>query len=747
VAVTSTLASELELLESKLRPPSRRPGLVPRRSLVRRLSAAAAGRVVVEAPAGYGKTTVLGEWARDERRRLGWFTADGFDDDPIALLAYLAAMLGAAGADVEPAVERLAREGASAEPVVDELVRALEALDEPAAIVLDDLHRLADPDCAVILSTLVEHVPAHSLVVLVVRARTDLPHDGAEVALTCDDLRLSDLEAGALLRANGVDLADADVSSLNARCRGWATGVHLAGLAIRDDGGLRGDARLGAGRHVVDFFRLEVLDGLPAEERELLLEASVVARVSGELCDAMTGRSKSGGRLASLARANAFIAPVEGEPGWFELHPLFRETLHAELERRHGGLNKALLARASDWFEDRGDTEAAIECAIGAEDGNRVAALCARVLLHAYRSGRHADIERWCASVDDVRLLARYPAVAFFGSALHALGGRPEAAERWARVLFQTQKRVLMPDGSRAEAWAANLRAQLCTRSVETMCEDAELALAKLAKGSDLAAGSSTLLGFAALLMGDEDRAAEAFLAAVDGAVAVGAAVAASTALAALSLIGAAHGRAHESDDHARRAQEVVAAHGLDEHVTSAYVYAACARAALLRGQRSIVERNVERADRLVGGLTWSLPWLAAPARLELVELHLGLGNPARARELLDELDEILAHRPSLGVVQGRAARLRHDLDAGRSTSGDWASLLTAAELRLLPLLAGHLSFREIAERLSISRNTVKTQAIAVYRKLNVSSRSQAVARARELGILGLEDHPNRTMH
>src|SRR5262249_5366974 len=149
--------------------------------------------------------------------------------------------------------------------------------------------------------------------------------------------------------------------------------------------------------------------------------------------------------------------------------------------------------------------------------------------------------------------------------------------------------------------------------------------------------------------------------------------------------------------------------------------------------------------------------WLAAPARLELVELHLGLGNPARARELLDEIDEILAHRPSLGVVQGRAARLRRDLDAGRPMSGDRASQLTAAELRLLPPPARHPSFREIAERLSISRNTVKTQAIAVYRKLNVSSRSQAVARARELGILGLEaapmrsrigdDHPNRTMH
>jgi LuxR family maltose regulon positive regulatory protein len=720
------------------------------------LSAASAGRVVVDAPAGYGKTTVLAEWARSERRPVGWFTADALDDDPIVLLAYLAAMLSTIGADVELVLEQLAGEAVSAEPIVDELVRTLTALDEPAVIVLDDLHRVADRQCIAVLTMLVEHVPAHSLVVLAARAHTDLPGDDAELALTRDDFQLGDAEAGALLSANGIDLTDAEVSSLNARCRGWATGVHLAGLAIRDDGAFGEDARPGADRHVVDFFRLEVLDGLPGDERELLLEASVVANVSGPLCDAMTGRSKSAGTLASLARANAFIAPLDGEPTRFELHPLFRETLRAELERRHGGRSKELLARASDWYEAGGDSEAAIDCAIDAGDGDRVAALCVHALMPAYQSGRYDTVERWCAAIDDDRQLARHPAVAMFGSAIHALAGRPEAAERWARVLFQTGKRTLMPDGSRAEAWAANLRALLCAKGVVSMCEDAELALAKLAGGSALVASSYTLHGFASLLMDEDSRATESFAAAVDGAAAPGLGINGSLSLAALSLLAAKDGRAQEADDHARRADEVIVAARLEGYATSSYVHAACARAALLRGHRRPAERHVEAAGRVVGGLTWALPWLAAIARLELAELHLGLHNPARARELLDEVEEVVEQRPGLGLARERAARLRHDLDAGRSTSGEWASLLTAAELRLLPLLAGHLSFREIAERLSISRNTVKTQAIAVYRKLDVSSRSKAVARARELGILGLEsaplarggeDHPNRTMH
>jgi LuxR family maltose regulon positive regulatory protein len=144
----------------------------------------------------------------------------------------------------------------------------------------------------------------------------------------------------------------------------------------------------------------------------------------------------------------------------------------------------------------------------------------------------------------------------------------------------------------------------------------------------------------------------------------------------------------------------------------------------------------------LVPQLTYAIPWLATYVRLELAHLHLALEMPARAHTLLHEIDEILAVRPDLGIVAERAGELRRNLDAGRSPDDGWASTLTPAEARLLPLLASYLSFREIAERLDISRNTVKTQAIAVYRKLDVSSRSEAVQRARELGLVGAESPP-----
>jgi LuxR family maltose regulon positive regulatory protein len=760
-AATVGLSSELPLLASKLRPPPAHTGLIPRPGVLRRLNAARRTRlVVVEAPAGYGKTTALAEWARSDRRLFGWYAADELDDDPLVFLAYLAAALSTVGAGVDAAVARLAAARGSRRAVVAELGRALAALTEPAVIVLDDLHRLPSDDWLDAVGVLAERVPAHSQLVLATRAaldvdRFDVATAGGKLALGREDLRLSDPEAAALLRANGMDVSEDDMS-LQERCDGWPTGLYLAALAVRGAGRASDPSPLGADRHIVDFFRLEVLDQLAAEDREFLLEVSVVDRVCGSLCDAILGRPGSAARLASLAKANAFLDGRDDGDGWFALHPLFRETLQAELEHRHGGLRKALLVRASDWFEARGDTDTAIERAIEAGDGNRVAALCTRALLPAYRSGRFEAVERWCVAVDDVRLLTRHPAVAALGSALHALEGRPEAAERWARAFYETDARTVMPDGSRADAWIAALRALLAQEGVEAMREDAELAAAALTRGSPLAPGAHLLLGFARALAGDDVRAADAFVAAADAGTRTGASVTAATVPAALAVVAAQRGDVREAEEHARRAHALVEAAHLEDHVTTAYGDAACARVSLLRGRRSAARRHLARADRLVSRLTHVLPWLAAPVRLELAQLQLELANPARARELLDEIDEILVRRPGFDVVAERAARVRHDLDGGRPTDGEWGSLLTGAELRLLPLLASHLSFREIAERLAVSRNTVKTQAIAVYRKLGVSSRSEAVAKAAERGILAVPvapravrtapDHPNGTM-
>jgi LuxR family maltose regulon positive regulatory protein len=319
---------------------------------------------------------------------------------------------------------------------------------------------------------------------------------------------------------------------------------------------------------------------------------------------------------------------------------------------------------------------------------------------------------------------------------MHASWGHPYASERWAQAALRCDVDKKMPDGSPASAWIANLRALLCANGVEAMREDAQLAVETLAPGSGFQSSAKMLLGSAHLLGADEEQAEEWFHDCLGTAMTLGANVTASLALSTLSLMAGARDEPHEQDALARRAREFVENAGLDDYVLSAFVFAAGGRAALALGRRSRAQQDMRRADRLVRGLTYALPWLAVHTRIELARLHLAFAIPARTRELLDEIDEITARRPDLGVLAERVAHLRHDLDTGRSAGDGWASALTPAERRLLPLLASYLSFREIADRLGISRNTVKTQAIAVYRKLEVSSRSEAVARARETGLL-----------
>jgi LuxR family maltose regulon positive regulatory protein len=698
--------------------------------------------VSVEAAAGFGKTTLAADWAQSERRSVGWYSLDRLDGDPAVFLTYLASALGRGGASVGRALDRLDAPGATTETVVAALSRALAALPEPALIVLDDVDALSNPECLGALSVLLEHVPPGSQVVLL--SRTDLgplladaQAAGRVLRLGTVDLRLSDAEAAALVQAAGLELGADDASLLNARCEGWATGLYLVALAGEPAyRRLLEETDVGTDRFIGDFLHLEVLDGLDADDAHFLLQVSVLDRMSGPLCDAMLERSDSAARLASIARSNLFLSRLDDDGEWYRLHALLRDLLRDELARHSGGRAKALLGRAADWHEAAGDREAAVECAIAADDRRRAARLLAAVALPAYWSGRIGTLERWLDAVDDPELLAEKPDVAALGAGFLARLGRGQTAQRWAEAAFRGDPAAPMPDGSPAEAWAAEVRAILCRDGFDAMRDDAERCVSLLADGSALLAGARLLLSFAYLLTGDVELADATLAATIDTALALGASASATGGMALASLRAAARGDLREAAELATRAQELVVDARIDDYPSTALVHAAGARVALAHGNRSHAREQLEAADRLAARTTDALPWLAVSARLELAHLHLGLGDVGRTRDLLDEIDGIAAGLPSIGVAADELARLRRDLESGRSEDDGWDSRLTPAEIRLLPLLASHLSFREVADRLGISRNTVKTQAIAVYRKLDVSSRSEAVERAQELGLL-----------
>jgi LuxR family maltose regulon positive regulatory protein len=268
------------------------------------------------------------------------------------------------------------------------------------------------------------------------------------------------------------------------------------------------------------------------------------------------------------------------------------------------------------------------------------------------------------------------------------------------------------------------------------MRTDAELAASTIAAGSFWRATPILLQGMAHLMAGEVDRADMSFEDAAAEARTAGGTTDACVALAERSLLAMTRSRWDLAERHLAEARSVARGANLEDYPPVTIMYAMAARLALHQADRPRARLELTRAQRLRPALTYALPHLAVQARLELARCHLALADAAAARILLREIDEILSRRPSLGAFVQQAEDLRADLSDLRGSPAAGASALTAAEMRLLPLLSTHLSFPEIAGELFLSPHTVKSQSRSLYRKLGTSSRSQAVSRARELALL-----------
>ena len=733
------------VLESKLCPTPPRAGTIPRASLVNRLrTARGVAVVVVSAPAGYGKTTLLAEWERRDERPFAWLSLDEAENDPTVFLTYVAAALDRVET-VDPDVfKALSGSGSSFQSIIARLGPSLGSLRSPIVVALDDVHVLRAPACIDALALLVEQLPAGSQVVLACRTAPALPlgklrAEGRVLEIGPDDLSLTTREAQALLAGAGLKLAGHEVEALTRSTEGWPAGLYLAALSLRAsrEGGRSAAGIRGDDRYISDYFRLVLLESLPEAEIEFLTRVSVLDRMCGSLCDHVLERSDGAFELERLEQSNLFVVPLDHERRWYRFHHLFRDMLEDELERREPGLAARLSSRAADWHVERDDVEAAIEYAQAGGDSRRVIELVGIAAQPAYQSGRFATVERWLARLEDEQELTENTALAVLGAWSHALRGRPEAARRWAQVAEAGPADAVMPDGDPAIAWTSALRAGLCADGIDVMCEDAETAMQRAHPGSQAAATGTVLLAIGNLLLGDEELGAPMLADAGELAMEVGNTDCATLALATGSLLANARNDADEAEALALQARALVESARLDDYATSALTYVAGARAALRHNNWTRAAGDMARTAQLTPLLTYAMPWLAVQVRLELTRAYLSLVDWSSAAAVMAEVDELLARRPQLGVLNAQAVELQHRLAASNQPEDNWAASLTGAELRLLPLLTTHLSFREIAERLFVSRNTVKTQAISVYRKLGVSSRSEAIERATELGLFG----------
>jgi LuxR family maltose regulon positive regulatory protein len=706
------------------------------------MTAASAPRLILlVGPAGYGKTTVLAQWSQSKGARSAWLSADHRDNDPAVLLTYLAAVLDEVE-EIDPAVFRALTPPSAPTAVLPLLVSVLQSIADPVFLVLDHAEAITNRECLDIIAEVALSVPPGSQFAMASRSDLPLPTarlraEGAVLEIGVSELAMNQEEASLLLHAAGVDLPGDEVRNLMARTEGWPAGLYLAALAV-NAGTPPSEAVFsftGDDRYMGDYLRSEILDRVSRAEVAFLTRTSIVDRMCGPLCDAILNVRGSDQVLERLDNRNLLVVPLDHRREWYRYHQLFRELLYAELTRREADMVPVLHLRAAAWHEGNGAFQAAIEHAQAADDANWVGRLVLTWMQPVWASGRVDTVLRWLEWLEDKTWVEHYSAVAAHGALILGTLGRPGAAERWAASAEQAASPGVLPNGDTMEGLLFFMRAVLCRRGVAQMRQDARAALDGLTSGSPHRWAMLHTEGISYLAEGDLVRADSLLAHAADVATASSADPAVALTLAARGVAAIERGDWSSAETLADQALTIVSHGQFDSYWSSGLVYATGARVAANRGDVARSREYAAKAAGLRPLLTYALPVVSVRTLLELGRAYLALGDSSGVAAVLRQADDILQQRPDLGVLPDQAAELRNELSAGPVQTGG-ASSLTAAELRLLPLLPTHLTLEQIAERLYLSRNTVKTQAASVYRKFGVNSRGEAVIRMQDLGLL-----------
>jgi LuxR family maltose regulon positive regulatory protein len=466
------------LLATKLHLPRPRPGFVPRPRLREQLDHGAARELVlVCTPAGFGKTTMLADWARGNRRPVAWLSLDEGDNDPVRFWRHVAAALDRARPGVADQVAPLLQglQPASFQAVAATLANELADSAEEVVLVLDDYHLIEAPQVHQSFEFLLEHLPTSLRLVLASRADPPLPLGrlrarGQLAELREADLRFTAEEAAELLHdAIGPKLPAGAVAALADRTEGWAAGLQMAALSLQGHGDPAGFVATfsGSHRYVLDYLAEEVLDGQPQPLRAFLLETAVLERLCGPLCDAVTGRSDSQALLEQVERANLFLVPLDEVRGWWRYHHLFADLLRARLQRERPERVHELHHAAAGWSEDHGLADDAVRHALAAGDATWAARLLERHFDALLRRSEAATLQRWLEALP-AELVASRPRLCLAQTHLAVSRGEVETIERLLDDAEQawraTGDEPYEPSLGRASSLVANVPAAIAVQ-------------------------------------------------------------------------------------------------------------------------------------------------------------------------------------------------------------------------------------------------------------------------------------------
>jgi len=734
-------------LETKLQPPRIRGEWLDRDELTARLAGTPAKLILVGAPAGFGKTTLVAQWrARaGESRRFAWVCLDRGDNDAARLWTHVLGALRRAcpelGGGDGPRLPRATLPD-PLRTLVPGLVNQLAALRSPVVLVLDDYHVISDRECHEQIGFLLAHLPRTVQVALVTRADPPLPlgrlrasGDVAEIGAPA--LRFGPPEVASLVRAvAGAELSAHDVSCLVARTEGWPAGVYLAALSLRGSPSPGAFVRqfTGNNRYIVDFLAEEVLGRQPPSVRRFLLRTSILDRFTAPLCEAVTGVPGAAGVIGHCEQEHLFLVPLDDDRQWYRYHHLFTQMLRGQLERTEPGIVPLLHERASAWHRARGTAEEAIAHALAAGDIRGAVGLIAGHWYELVESGRTATVHGWLRALGDDRIAAD-PVAAHCAAWAAALRGDRDSLCRWLGVVEAgAVAEEPLPDGMRSlRSSAALLRAVFGFGSVREMREAAALAAGiERDPASRWHALACAAHGLALYLAGEPGAGAAAGQAALAGGALP---LTRMLALAVASLVACDDGGLARARRFAGEARHI-AGGGPDDSPRNAYVLAAFGAIHARQDRLMQARGEFEHAIALRRRVCAQSPWPTVDIHLRLAPVLLDLGDRAGAAGSLAAARQVLAARPEgADALRARLVRLERRL-AGAVWGTPLAEALTEREEAVLRMLHGTLTLREIGRELYLSGNTIKTHTRAIYRKLGVSTRQDAVERARASGIL-----------
>jgi LuxR family maltose regulon positive regulatory protein len=434
----------IPLLATKLYAPPARPGLVTRPRLLRRLDQGLGSRLIlVSAPAGYGKTTLVSAWLAEQRSAGAWLSLDAGDNDPARFLRYLIAAVQTIAHGVGEAAQALLQSPRlpPLEAALSLLINDLCSLPDHVVLVLDDYYLIGASDIHQAAAFLLDHLP--SQIHLLIATRTDPPlplarwrSRGQLVEVRAAHLRFTPDEAAVFLNeVTGLELSADDIAAIEARTEGWVAGLRLAALSMQDRDDVQGfvSAFTGSHHYIADYLVEEVLDRQADTVRSFLLQTSILDRLSGPLCDALTEQNDGQLMLENLERVNLFLIPLDDERRWYRYHRLFSGLLRYRLERMYPALLPELHRRSAQWFERQGDVSKAIEHWIAAQDIATAARLVESIGLELLERSELRQLLAWIEPISD-ELIRAHPWLCIYRAWALILTGQIEFVEPCLQV-------------------------------------------------------------------------------------------------------------------------------------------------------------------------------------------------------------------------------------------------------------------------------------------------------------------------